>query len=126
MIGFRTQMTTSYAELDETCAATTYPPPQGAAKRLATGGVALGIVVFFGATYAAAAFRPVVPNLVLSGVLVSWIVTLAKTFRGVASASMWSRMDRQFKSKGRSVVATKVFAKFRVSQSDLRSKNNRK
>ena len=109
MIGFRTQMTTSYAELDETCAATT---------------IALGIVVFFGATYAAAAFRPVVPNLVLSGVLVSWIVTLAKTFRGVASASMWSRMDRQFKSKGRSVVVTKVFAKFRVSQSDLRSKNN--
>ena len=42
VINFRTQMTTSYAELGETCVATT---------------AQLGIVIFFCCAYATAAFR---------------------------------------------------------------------
>ena len=99
-----TQMTTSYAELGETCAATT---------------VALGIVVFFSATYAAATFRPVVSALANMGVRPSTDTTLAK-FRCVVA-----RAEKRKLYHSAGVVDTRHFAKIRVSQGDLRSKLNR-
>ena len=109
-------MTPSYAELGETCAATT---------------VALGIVVFFSATYAAATFRTthgdpcgaalrpvdtVVLALANMGDRPSTDTTLAKCRRVVARAEK----RKLYRSAG--VVDTRHFAKIRVSQGDLRSK----
>ena len=96
-------MTPSYAELGETCAATT---------------VALGIVVFVCATYAAATFRPVMPILVRIGVAVTRDATLAKCRCVVA------RAEKKILYHSAGVVDTRHFAKIRVSQSDLRSKIN--
>ena len=97
-------MTTSYAELGETCAATT---------------VALGIVVFFCATYAAATFRPVMSAFVHMDVRPSTDATLAKCRCVVA------RAEKKILYHSAGVVDTRHFAKIRVSQGDLRSKINR-
>ena len=71
VINFRTQMTTSYAELGETCVATT---------------AQLGIAVFFCCAYATATFRPVMSNLAWIGVAAILNATLAKCRCVVARA----------------------------------------
>ena len=98
-----TQMTTSYAELGETCVATT---------------AQLGIVVFFCCAYATATFRPVMPISILCGAQTSLDATLAKCRCVVARAK-----KVLYHSAG--VVDTRHFAKIRVSQGDLRTKINR-
>ena len=106
-------------ELGETCAATT---------------VALGIVVFFCATYAAATFRTthsdpcgaalrpvdtVMSAFVHMDVRPSTDATLAKCRCVVA------RAEKKILYHSAGVVDTRHFAKIRVSQGDLRSKLNR-
>lgn len=103
VINFRTQMTTSYAELGETCVATT---------------AQLGIVIFFCCAYATAAFRPVVPISILRDARTSLDATLAKCRCVVA------RAEKRTLYHSAGVVDTRHFAKIRVSQSDLRSKIN--
>ena len=97
-------MTPSCAELGETCAATT---------------VALGIVVFVSATYAAATFRPVMPILIWIGVAATRDATLAKC------RCVEARAEKNVLYHSAGVVDTRHFAKIRVSQGDLRSKINR-
>ena len=97
-------MTPSCAELGETCAATT---------------VALGIVVFVSATYAAATFRPVMPILIWIGVAATRDATLAKC------RCVEARAEKNVLYHSAGVVDTRHFAKIRVSQGDLRSKLNR-
>ena len=94
-------MTPSCAELGETCAATT---------------VALGIVVFVSATYAAATFRPVMPILIWIGVAATRDATLAKC------RCVEARAEKNVLYHSAGVVDTRHFAKIRVSQGDLRSK----
>ena len=96
-------MTPSCAELGETCAATT---------------VALGIVVFVSATYAAATFRPVMPILIWIGVAATRDATLAKC------RCVEARAEKNVLYHSAGVVDTRHFAKIRVSQGDLRSKIN--
>ena len=103
VINFRTQMTTSYAELGETCVATT---------------AQLGIVIFFCCAYATAAFRPVMPISILRDARTSLDATLAKCRCVVA------RAEKRTLYHSAGVVDTRHFAKIRVSQSDLRSKIN--
>ena len=82
VINFRTQMTTSYAELGETCVATT---------------AQLGIVVLFCCAYATAVFRPVMPISILRGVRTSLDATLAKCRCVVARAEK----ERLYHLRGR-------------------------
>ena len=96
-----TQMTTSYAELGETCVATT---------------AQLGIVVFLCCASATATFRPVMSALVHMGVCPSTDATLAKCRCVVA------RAEKRYNTTSAGVVDTRHFAKIRVSQGDLRSK----
>ena len=118
MINFRTQMTASYAELGETCVATT---------------AQLGIVIFFCCAYATAAFRTthsdpcgaalrpvdtVMPISILRDARTSLDATLAKCRCVVA------RAEKRTLYHSAGVVDTRHFAKIRVSQSDLRSKIN--
>ena len=103
VINFRTQMPTSYAELGETCVATT---------------AQLGLVIFFCCAYATAAFRPVVPISILRDARTSLDATLAKCRCVVA------RAEKRTLYHSAGVVDTRHFAKIRVSQSDLRSKIN--
>ena len=129
VINFRTQMTTSYAELGETCVATTRAeavrPTQPKAAQL-------GIVVFFCCAYATATFRTthsdpcgaalrpvdtVMPISILRDARTSLDATLAKCRCVVARAE-------KILYHGAGVVDTRHFAKIRVSQSDLRSKIN--
>ena len=108
----------SYAELGETCVATT---------------AQLGIVVFFCCAYATATFRTthsdpygaalrpvdtVMPILILCGARTSLDATLAKCRCVVARAEK----EALYHSAG--VVDTRHFAKIRVSQSDLRSNHH--
>ena len=104
VINFRTRMTTSYAELGETCVATT---------------AQLGIVVFFCCAYATATFRPVMPISILCDTRTSLDATLAKCRCVVA------RAEKKALYHSAGVVDTRHFAKIRVSQGDLRSKLNR-
>ena len=109
----------SYAELGETCVATT---------------AQLGIVVFFCCAYATATFRTthsdpcgaalrpvdtVMSALVHMDVCPSTDATLAKCRCVVA------RAEKRYNTTSAGVVDTRHFAKIRVSQGDLRSKLNR-
>ena len=98
VINFRTQMTTSYAELGETCVATTAQH---------------GIVIFFCCAYATAAFRPVMPISILRDARTSLDATLAKCRCVVACA------EEKVLYHSAGVVDTRLFAKIRVSQGVL-------
>ena len=117
VINFRTRMTTSYAELGETCVATT---------------AQLGIVVFFCCAYATATFRTthsdpcgaaLWPVDTVMPISILWCSNFMGCDLGEMPLCRSPRKKILYHSAG--VVDTRHFAKIRVSQGDLRSKLNR-